>query len=70
MSRKKKKIAEILVINYTTREHKIIRMDEEGIIFNDKLKTYQRLPKKKSTYNNDNSKSKNTFVCLRIWYSI
>ena len=56
MSRKKKKIAEILVINYTTREHKIMRMDEEVIIFNDKLKTYQRLPKKKSTYNNDNSK--------------
>jgi len=56
MSRKKKKIAEILVINYTTREHKIIRMDEETIIFNDKLKAYQRLPKKKSTYNNDNSK--------------
>ena len=56
MSRKKKKIVEILVINYTTREHKIIRMDEEVIIFNDKLKTYQRLPKKKSTYNNDNSK--------------
>ena len=57
MSRKKKKIEEILVVNYTTRQCKIITLDEDIIIFNAKLKTYQRLPKKNSTYTEENPKS-------------
>ena len=56
MSRKKKKPEEILVVNYTTRRCKIITLDEDIIIFNAKLKTYQRLPKKNSTYTEDNTK--------------
>ena len=35
--RKKKKPEEILVVNYTTRRCKIITLDEDIIIFNDKL---------------------------------
>ena len=57
MSRKKKKPEEILVVNYTTRRCKIITLDEDIIIFNDKLKTYHRLPKKNSPYTEESPKS-------------
>ena len=59
MGKKKKKIRrnkKIEVINFTKKTVKVINLDDEVVIFDEKTGIYRVLPVKKSNYDKDGTK--------------
>ena len=53
MGKKKKhktRIRDVEVINITTRKRKMINLDDEAVVFDEKTGAHRVLPTKKSTY--------------------
>ena len=60
MGKKKKhktRVRDVEVVNITTRKRKIINLDDETVIFDEKNRIHQILPVKKSTYVVDDIKN-------------
>ena len=59
MSKKKKnlrRIRQVEIVNVTTRKRKLINLDDERVIFDEKSGTHLILPVKKPTYEIDDTK--------------
>jgi|TARA_Y100000034_G_scaffold50467_1_gene62184 hypothetical protein len=60
MGKKKKhkiRIRDVEVINITTRKRKMINLDDETVVFDEKSRSHQVLPVKKPIYVGDDSKN-------------
>jgi hypothetical protein len=59
MAKKKKgriRTRNVEVVNITTRKRKMINLDDEWVVFDEKTRMHQVLPIKKATYEIDDTK--------------